>query len=82
MDIPVSYNDRKSEVDNGKLYEWMDIDLDRSEASALSLLLLSSDTVKVRYTGDTYHIDRELSREQIDHLITILGYYTMLKHVY
>ncbi len=82
MDIPVSYNERKSEVDNGKLYEWMDLDLDHSEASALSLLLLSSDTVKVRYTGDTYHIDRELSKEQIDHLIIILGYYTMLKHVY
>lgn len=82
MDIPVSYNDRKSDVDNGNLEEWMDIDLDRSEASALALLLLNSETVKVRYTGDTYHIDRELSKEQIEHMTIILGYYTMLEHVY
>ena len=81
FEFDVSYSERSTEIgDSGKIFEWTNKTLDVEDRAALSGVLGSDKTV-VRFYGDEYYLDKELSDAKKKNIRFMLVYYYLLTDI-
>ncbi|MDD6061273.1 MAG: hypothetical protein PUB99_01500 [Oscillospiraceae bacterium] len=72
--IDIAIKSHKSDMNGKVMYEWFNFDLTKEEFYSICELIMNSSEVTLRFSGNTYHDDHNLTQKQMDDIKVIYEY--------